>query len=121
VRQFAGCFTDHRRSDKIEHSVEELLAQRIYGLALGYEDLNDHDQTRAVTFFLPSRGTGSRRLSLADFSNQRGKNFVQVSHYAVIGPPEERGIPVLVNDQNVFGSLAAYQVLDRTTDSAGDI
>lgn len=46
VRQLAGCFTDHRRSDKIEHSVEELLAQRIYGLALGYEDLNDHDQLR---------------------------------------------------------------------------
>lgn len=39
----AACFTDHRREDFVEHSVPELLRQRIYGIALGYEDLNDHD------------------------------------------------------------------------------
>src|SRR5437763_269897 len=47
LRRFAGCFTDHRAGDRIEHSVEELVAQRIYALALGYEDLNDHEQLRA--------------------------------------------------------------------------
>src|SRR5512135_1200871 len=46
IRQFAACFTDHRDPDLIEHSVEELLAQRVYGLVLGYEDLNDHDELR---------------------------------------------------------------------------
>src|SRR3954447_20754634 len=46
IRQFAACFTDHRRPDLIEHPVEHLLAQRVYGLALGYEDLNDHDDLR---------------------------------------------------------------------------
>jgi Transposase DDE domain group 1 len=46
IRQFAGCFTDHRNPDLIEHSREELVAQRVYGLALGYEDLNDHDDLR---------------------------------------------------------------------------
>ena len=46
VRQFASCFTDHRDPDLIEHSVEDLVAQRVYGLALGYEDLNDHDELR---------------------------------------------------------------------------
>jgi hypothetical protein len=46
LRQFSACFTDHRRPDRIEHSVFELVAQRIYGLALGYEDLNDHDRLR---------------------------------------------------------------------------
>jgi hypothetical protein len=45
--RLAACFTDYRREDRIEHGVEELVAQRIYGLALGYEDLNDHDQLRA--------------------------------------------------------------------------
>ncbi len=40
------CFTDYRKPEWIEHGVEELLRQRIYGLALGYEDLNDHDQLR---------------------------------------------------------------------------
>jgi hypothetical protein len=46
VGQFARCFTDHRDEELIEHSVEELVAQRVYALALGYEDLNDHDVLR---------------------------------------------------------------------------
>lgn len=46
VRQFAACFTDHRDPDLIEHPLEQLLAQRVYGLALGYEDLNDHEDLR---------------------------------------------------------------------------
>jgi hypothetical protein len=43
IAQFAACFRDHRQVESIEHRVEELVAQRVYGLALGYEDLNDHD------------------------------------------------------------------------------
>lgn len=46
LEKFAACFTDHRNQDKIEHTVLELISQRIYGLILGYEDLNDHDQLR---------------------------------------------------------------------------
>jgi len=46
IRQFAACFDDHRNPDRVEHSVEQLLAQRVYALALGYEDLNDHDDLR---------------------------------------------------------------------------
>src|SRR3954466_7062503 len=46
VRQFAACFTDHRNPDLVGHTVEELIAQRVYALALGYEDLNDHDDLR---------------------------------------------------------------------------
>lgn len=47
IAQFAACFTDHRDPERIEHPVKELVAQRVYALALGYEDLNDHDQLRA--------------------------------------------------------------------------
>jgi len=46
IAQFAACFRDHRQAERIEHGVEELVAQRVYGLALGYEDLNDHDELR---------------------------------------------------------------------------
>ena len=45
-RQAAACFNDGRRQDRIEHSVETLIGQRIHGLALGHEDLNDHDELR---------------------------------------------------------------------------
>jgi len=47
----ASCFTDHRKSSLIEHRVEELLAQRVLGLACGYEDLNDHDALRHDPLF----------------------------------------------------------------------
>ncbi|HUS39883.1 MAG TPA: IS1380 family transposase [Pirellulales bacterium] len=46
LRRFAACFTDHRDPERIEHTVPELMAQRIFALALGYEDLNDHDALR---------------------------------------------------------------------------
>src|SRR5580658_9829644 len=44
--RFAACFHDVRRADLIEHKVVTLLAQRVFGIALGYEDLNDHDELR---------------------------------------------------------------------------
>ena len=47
LKQFAKCFTDYRKAGAIEHPVEDLVAQRVYGLCLGYEDLNDHDSLRA--------------------------------------------------------------------------
>jgi hypothetical protein len=46
TRSLAGCFYDLRDGRWVDHQVEHLLAQRIYGLALGYEDINDHDTLR---------------------------------------------------------------------------
>ena len=46
LSRFGACFIDGRDAARIEHRVEEMVAQRIYGLALGYEDLNDHEQLR---------------------------------------------------------------------------
>jgi hypothetical protein len=46
VRRFAACFTDYRNSKLIEHPLLDLIGQRVFGLALGYEDLNDHDRLR---------------------------------------------------------------------------
>jgi hypothetical protein len=47
IAGLAKCFTDYRDARWIEHTVEELLGQRLFGFCLGYEDLNDHDQLRA--------------------------------------------------------------------------
>ena len=44
--RFARCFRDVRRAELIEHEVKTLLGQRVFGIALGYEDLNDHDELR---------------------------------------------------------------------------
>src|SRR2546426_12355393 len=66
IEQFAECFTDHRDAALIEHTVEELVGQRLYALALGYEDLNDHDDLRRDPLLATLVGevdpTGAHRL-----------------------------------------------------------
>jgi hypothetical protein len=49
--RLAACFLDGRKQDQVQHTVEQMLAQRIYGLALGDEDLNDHEQLRTDPVF----------------------------------------------------------------------
>ncbi len=44
--RFAECFRDHRNSSYVDYPVHQLLAQRVYGIILGYEDVNDHDKLR---------------------------------------------------------------------------
>jgi hypothetical protein len=46
VERFAECFIDRRRADYVEHQVATLVGQRIFAIALGYEDINDHDELR---------------------------------------------------------------------------
>jgi len=46
VGRLAGCFRDARDPRFVEHSVATLVGQRVFGIALGYEDLNDHDELR---------------------------------------------------------------------------
>src|SRR5258708_5315851 len=46
MERFASCFHDVRRGELIEHEVATLVGQRVFGIALGYEDLNDHDELR---------------------------------------------------------------------------
>ena len=48
---FATCFTDRRHSSYCDHDVRQMLAQRVYGICLGYEDINDHEQLRYDPLF----------------------------------------------------------------------
>ncbi len=49
--RLAQCFLDGRDQDRVQHSVQEMISQRVYGLALGYEDINDHEQLRSDPLF----------------------------------------------------------------------
>ena len=60
LNRLAACFVDRRDPERSEHSVERLVAQRVYGLALGYEDLNDHDQLRADPLLAVLAGSEAR-------------------------------------------------------------
>jgi hypothetical protein len=63
--RLAECFLDGRNQDLVEHSVLEMVWQRIYGLALGYEDLNDHDQLRKDPVFAVLAGRAEMAEPLA--------------------------------------------------------
>jgi hypothetical protein len=62
MRRFAQCFTDRRDPRFVEHSVETLVGQRVFGLVLGYEDLNDHDELRKDPMFAVLAGKLKPRL-----------------------------------------------------------
>ena len=70
IRDLAGCCDDYRDARWVEHSVPALAAQRIFGLALGYEDLNDHEYLRTDPLLAvlceKADPTGTDRLRLAD-------------------------------------------------------
>ncbi len=55
-KSLADCFTDSRNPELVEHQLPALLSQRVYGLALGYEDVNDHDRLRLDPLFATACG-----------------------------------------------------------------
>jgi len=56
LRRFAGCFTDHRDASRVEHTAEDLVSQRVLAIALGYEDVNDHERLRLDPLFAAVAG-----------------------------------------------------------------
>jgi hypothetical protein len=65
LERLAGCFVDRRSPLLVKHQLSEMLAQRIYGLALGYEDLNDHDELRRDPLLGLLSGKGKLEEELA--------------------------------------------------------
>jgi hypothetical protein len=70
LERFGQCFTDYRAPRYVEHTVEQLISQRVLGLAQGYEDLNDHDALRDDLLLALAVGkpdvTGAQRLRERD-------------------------------------------------------
>ena len=65
LSRFAACFVDGRDPKRIEHPVKEMVAQRVYGMALGYEDLNDHEQLRKDPLLAVMSGRADTESALA--------------------------------------------------------
>jgi Transposase DDE domain group 1 len=80
VERFARCFTDGRRSDLIEHEVATLVGQRVFGIALGYEDLNDHDVLRRdPTLAVLAGKLEARRSDCAPLAGKSTLNRLELS------------------------------------------
>src|SRR5215210_655944 len=80
VERFAGCFTDHRAADLIEHRVATLVGQRVFGIALGYEDLIDHDELRHDPVLAVLAGKlAARRSDCAPLAGKSTLNRLELS------------------------------------------
>lgn len=73
LRRFVGCFTDYRDPVAIEHELSTLVSQRVLGLALGYEDLNDHEQLRADPLLAAAVGVADPVGGARRCTRDRGK------------------------------------------------
>jgi Transposase DDE domain group 1 len=84
VTRFAACFADGRARSQIEHSVEAMVSQRVFGIALGYEDLIDHDQLRhdPVLAALAGKLTARRK----DCAPLAGKSTLNRLEHAPLAP-----------------------------------
>lgn len=73
LERFAGCFIDHRNPALVEHELGSLIKQRVLGLALGYEDLNDHEQLRSDPLLAAAVGVADPLGSQRRCEQDRGK------------------------------------------------
>jgi Transposase DDE domain group 1 len=78
--RFAACFDDERRQDLIEHEVATLVSQRVFAIALGYEDLNDHDELRHDPMMAVLAGKlAARRADCAPVAGKSTLNRLELS------------------------------------------
>src|ERR1700693_607998 len=80
TERFAACFHDVRRQDLIEHEGVTLVGQRVFGIALGYEDLNDHDELRHDPMMAVLAGKlAARREGCAPVAGKSTLNRLELS------------------------------------------
>ena len=86
MQRFAACFQDQRDARFIQHEVSEMISQRVYGIALGYEDVNDHDQLRNDSMLSLLSGKRRNEIPLAGKStlNRLELGTDQASRYKKI-------------------------------------
>jgi hypothetical protein len=78
VDRFAACFTDGRTAGRVVHDVHTLVGQRVFGIALGYEDLNDHDDLRRDPVLGPVLGRlEARRARCAPLAGKSTLNRLE--------------------------------------------
>ena len=65
LKRLSECFLDGREQSRVRHSVRKMVSQRVYGLALGYEDLNDHEQLREDPLLMLLAGSADAESALA--------------------------------------------------------
>ena len=108
TRRLAACFTDHRRPELVVHDVETLVLQRLYGLALAHEDLNDHEDLRwdHALQAVAGRTTPRRR----DCAPLAGKSTLNRLELAAAGRNDPKARKIVVDTERLDRLLVALCV-----------
>ena len=93
TRRVAACFTDYRNPGRCEHSVRDLVAQRVFALVLGYEDVNDHDTLRGDSLLALALGRADLTGQSCARERDRGHPLAGSStlNRLELGTPERAG------------------------------
>jgi ADP-ribose pyrophosphatase YjhB (NUDIX family) len=118
LQRYAECFTDHRDPELIEHSVLDLVRQRIYGLCLGHEDLIDHDRLRADPLIAACVGKqdleGQQRRREADRGMpMAGKSTLNRLELAKVGADPDSPYCKIVADLDGLANLLVDLFLEE--------
>jgi len=115
ISRFASCFTDHRDARRVRHGIVEMLRQRVFALACGYEDLNDHESLRSDPLFLLLVGVQAADRMLASPSTL---NRLELS--AAEGGPQERYKRLELDEEAAAESLLETWLAQREAPGAGE-
>ena len=114
TRRVAACFTDYRQPGLVVHDVETLVLQRLYGLALGYEDLNDHEHLRRDPALQAVAGrTVPRRGDCAPLA---GKSTLNRLELAAAGRDDHKARKIVVDTGRLDRLLVALCVESFATE-----
>ncbi len=108
TRRVAASFTDHRRPELVVHDVETLVLQRLYGLALAYEDLNDHEDLRRDSALQAVAGRTTPRRG--DCAPLAGKSTLNRLELAAAGRNDEKARKIVVDTERLDRLLVALCV-----------
>ena len=116
TRRLAACFTDHRNPALVVHQVETLILQRLYALALGFEDLNDHDDLRRDPALqaVAGRMTPRRR----DCAPLAGKSTLNRLELAAAGRDDAKARKIVVDTRKLDRLLVALFLASFATPPA---
>src|SRR5246127_479567 len=108
--RFAGCFHDERRPELIEHAGATLVGQRVFAIALGYEDLNDHDELRHDPLMAVLAGKlTAKRENCAPVAGKSTLNRLELSQLEATRYHKISHNPVAINRLFVDVFLDAHQ------------
>ena len=113
--RLAACFSDQRDASRVQHELSDLVAQRLYGLVQGYEDLNDHERLRHDRIFQVAVGSvESEHSRCAPLAGKSTLNRLEQAMHVSIDLSESRYVKYVLDPQQLESTLVELFIEQET-------